>query len=573
MLTIGSIASSSDHGKSLPYCHRFSPLSIPHSLYSTSPSLYLTVATRREDVGVALLKIAYCRRERERNRITGKEASGFLSQFFKMKMETLPSTFSYTNEDQTNLKQLLDAFGSVVSLDDIASAYCQADRNLVITGELLHKMQGSTSGTSISVSQDDLESKTSVSSEYQMDNILENVCVSNSKAKKCSASMGTVSCVIGREYSRHRSVPNETCKKTKPLKLNSTDFPVSEIRDENLKSDSTARNETLHHDIEQFLFKMLGDGFQLEMDVIHDVVGQCGYDMQMSMNKLLDLSASSLAKKDDVIGIDAHKHMGNNPELEDILCEGQPPHLDSRDSELRLPRREKEKRDLQKEVLKALFNAPERIEEKPERIQPIRGDRRRTTYGRFVVKPTEETSLENITFITRRQVSKSGENGENSYEDLREAVKEYWVAMKEYYKAAVDAFTEKDHEKAQNFLQEGHFFMRKAREADEISAQKLLEDSSTEEEFSLNVHLFEPKEAVHMLRLHLPIFSGLPSVQHLKVIVGTNEKDAKEGLRKRMIIKLLNRESIPFTENESGKIIAIRVDEINPEKLSFAKKS
>lgn len=39
------------------------------------------------------------------------------------------------------------------------------------------------------------------------------------------------------------------------------------------------------------------------------------------------------------------------------------------------------------------------------------------------------------------------------------------------------------------------------------------------------------------------------------------------------IIKLLNRESIPFTENESGKMIAIQVDEINPEKLSFAKKS
>ncbi|CAA3019746.1 Hypothetical predicted protein [Olea europaea subsp. europaea] len=499
-----------------------------------------------------------------------------------MKMETLPSTFSYTNEDKRNLKQLLDAFGSVVSLDDIASAYCQADRNLVITCELLRKMQGSTSGTSMSVSQDDLESKTSLSSEYQMDNILENVCASNSKVKKCSASMGTVSCVIGREYSQHRSVTNETCKKTKPLKLNSTDFPVSEIWDENLESDSTARNETLHQDIEQFLFKMLGDGFQLEMDVIQDVVGQCGYDMQMSMDKLLDLSASTLGKKDDVIGIDAHKHMGNNPELEDNPCEGQPPHLNfcersnadiSIGSELRLPRREKEKHDIQKEVLQALFNAPERIEEKSERIQPIRGDKRRTPYGRFVAKPPEDTSLENITFITSRPVGKrSDENGENSYEDLREAVKEYWIAMKEYYKAAVDAFTEKDHEKAQKFLQEGHFFMKKAREADETSAQKLLENSA-EEELSLNVYLFEPKEAVHMLRLHLPTFSGLPSVKHLNVIVGTNEKDAKEGLRKRMIIKLLNRESIPFTENESGKMIAIQVDEINPEKLSFAKKS
>lgn len=98
------------------------------------------------------------------------------------------------------------------------------------------------------------------------------------------------------------------------------------------------------------------------------------------------------------------------------------------------------------------------------------------------------------------------ENGENSYEDLRKAVKEYRVTMKEYFKAvslwapmpaphllqllttpyltpsglhwdlktlsdvsirildwnsifmvsgqAIDAFTEKDHEKSQKFLQE-----------------------------------------------------------------------------------------------------------------------
>ncbi|XP_022846057.1 putative nuclear RNA export factor SDE5 isoform X2 [Olea europaea var. sylvestris] len=495
-------------------------------------------------------------------------------------METLPSTFSYTNEDQKNLKQLLDAFGSVVSLDDIASAYCLADRNLVTTGEVLLKMQGSTSGTSMSVSQDGLERKASVSSEYQMDNILESARVSNSKAKKCSASMGTVSCVIGREYSRHRSLPNESCKKTKPLKLNSNDFPVSEIWDENAESDSPARSETMHRDIEQFLFKMLGDGFQLEMDVIQDVVGQCGYDIQMSMDKLLSLSTSSLGKKDDIIGIDAHK---NNSELEDVPFKGQPSNNDfcersnadiTTGRELRLPRKEKEKQDLQNEVLQALFNAPERIEEKPERIHPIRGDRQRTPYGRFVAKPPEETTLENITFITRRRVNeRSDENGENSYEDLRKAVKEYRVTMKEYFKAAIDAFTEKDHEKSQKFLQEGQFFMKKAREADETSAAKLLENSCEEEEFSLNVHLFEPKEAVRMLRLHLSTLSGLPSVQHLKVIVGTNEKDAKEGLRKRMIIKVLDRESIPFTEDESGKIITIRVDEINPEKQSFAKKS
>ncbi|CAI9769207.1 unnamed protein product [Fraxinus pennsylvanica] len=124
-----------------------------------------------------------------------------------------------------------------------------------------------------------------------------------------------------------------------------------------------------------------------------------------SMDKLLDLSPSTLGKKDDIIGIDARKIEARDGNF----CDEVISNADiTTGRELRLPRREKDKQDLQK-VLQALFSAPERIEGKPERIQPIRGDRQRTTYGRFVAKPLKETSLENITFITRRQVSERSE--------------------------------------------------------------------------------------------------------------------------------------------------------------------
>ncbi|KAL0443519.1 UNVERIFIED_CONTAM: hypothetical protein Slati_2074600 [Sesamum latifolium] len=63
-----------------------------------------------------------------------------------------PSSFSYTDEDQKNLKELLEAFGSIVSLDDIASAYCEAGRNLCFAAEILCNNQGSISGTSSSKS-------------------------------------------------------------------------------------------------------------------------------------------------------------------------------------------------------------------------------------------------------------------------------------------------------------------------------------------------------------------------------------------------------------------------------------
>lgn len=39
------------------------------------------------------------------------------------------------------------------------------------------------------------------------------------------------------------------------------------------------------------------------------------------------------------------------------------------------------------------------------------------------------------------------------------------------------------------------------------------------------------------------------------------------------ILELLERESIKWTEEGSGQIIVIRVDKINPKRLSFAKKA
>lgn len=103
-------------------------------------------------------------------------------------METLPSSFSYGDEDRKNLQQLLEAFGSVVSLEDIASAYCKAGRDPSFAGDILCNLQASTSTT--------------------------------------------------------------------------------------LSSENTEKSDTVHNDVEEFLFKMLGDGFSLDMSTIQNVVGK-----------------------------------------------------------------------------------------------------------------------------------------------------------------------------------------------------------------------------------------------------------------------------------------------------------
>lgn len=169
------------------------------------------------------------------------------------------------------MKQLLDAFGSAVSLEDIASAYCRADRNVYDAGELLCNLLGSTSSSSTYASKE--ESLGSDDDFLDKSNLSERNGIA-SKQKKGSASMGTVSGLIGREYSWSGPSRNESPKPNKPLKLYSEELPSSEIWDEKVPVNTLATAERMPTDTEEFLFKMLGDGFQLDMNIIQEVLGK-----------------------------------------------------------------------------------------------------------------------------------------------------------------------------------------------------------------------------------------------------------------------------------------------------------
>lgn len=462
-----------------------------------------------------------------------------------------PSGISLDEEEQKNLEQLFEAFGSAVSLKDIASAYCQAGRNVYTAAEILFDMQGSTSSNSTFTSKDGLEGA-SASSDLSSDSFLgksrEERNSTSTKPKKFSVSMGTVSGIIGREYARQRPSSNEPRGVTKPLKLNSSELPASEIWVEKMPPDIQARSETMHEDVEEFLFTMLGNGFGLNRNIIREVLGLCGYDPGMSMKKLMVLSASSLEKSDNVSSVVAQTISSKQP-MEKSL---------------------NERYELQKEVLESLFSAPERVEEEPKRIRPVR----KKAFGQVVTEPLRDTPLTDRKIVTVKPKVTDDENEENdgSYEFLRKAVKEYWTTMKDYYEAAVDAFAKGDHARAYKLLEEGHFFMNKAREAEEKSASKLVETRDDAEEMSIDLCEYEPKEAIRLLKFHLTSLCGIPSIQYLKLIIGTSDNDAKEAARKRMILKLLERGSITWTEEGNGQLIVIRVDEINPKRLSFVKK-
>lgn len=167
------------------------------------------------------------------------------------------------------LKSLFDAFGSAFSLNEIASAYLKAGYNADLAGEILFQMQGSTSSSASNGelgNGDNLGQYKVLEKSYQVKG---NQKTGKSKVQPFSA--GTVSNVIGKEYARSKPSANNITKVYKPVKVG-----VKALHESPSEGDCTGipSDFHLHHDMEDFLFKMLGDGFKLKREVIREVLGR-----------------------------------------------------------------------------------------------------------------------------------------------------------------------------------------------------------------------------------------------------------------------------------------------------------
>lgn len=485
------------------------------------------------------------------------------------RMKGPSSDVTFSSDDDKNLEWLLEVFGSKISPDDMASAYCEAGGDIHKANEILCNMLGSSSSNDIPISTDDLTKANSSSvgsintdsgvngGGYGRSNEPQKV-VYRPKTRNSGISMGTVSGVIGADYGRSRGSSKETCESTKPVKLMSSEIPASQIWVEKSKTDNL-KNEIMNKDVELFLLKMLGDGFQLDMEVIKEVVGGCGYDVQESMEKLMNMSAPTLDLENATSSMVDHTNsMETIQNLQDLDINTEEKQFSDSTG----------RSNLEREILGKLFTSE--VKQETTTIHPRREPRTRK-YG-VVTGPLEEPVTEFTTPIIKTEAIGGGDGEtEDNYETLREAAMEHWITMKKYYRAAAEAYAKGSYELAKKFVKQGHFFMDKAKEANEMSAKMLTENRNDGESISIDLNNYDPKEAIRLLKTQLKSMCGIPSIHYLKVMVGPSGDETKPNPRKRLICKLLKKEGITWTEEDDGQTMAIRIDVINPKRLSFNK--
>ncbi|CAN4102215.1 unnamed protein product [Withania somnifera] len=456
------------------------------------------------------------------------------------------------------VKALMDAFSSV-SVEEAKCVYKEVNGNLnkamVMLGDMVERKEEDKITSCSSSSGNAGSSLDSNNSDvFVGGHSWQNSGQRKAKTKKLVAATGTVSAMIGKDYVR--TTPKKNCSKFKGL------------------NDETLSN----NDVEQFLCSMLGEGSDLSLAVVRDVLCQCGYEVEKALSVLLELSASSNKQpkisdysanwKEEAVFLhssdgltdrtsDSTSHSSEGEVQDNVWFWGPPGR-----NQLKVPAGNSEHSSsstagnsgsqLPQEILESLFNMPslKSAEHEPTTMNWKNVVKKMTSLGqRFGSCPND--------IPPPQHTHAAGAE----YQLFREAAKQHWESMKFHYQKAATAFSNGQKEHAAYLADQGRLHNRKAQEADEKASQDIFaaRNKDIENIITIDLHGQHVKPAMRLLKLHLLFGAFVRSVRLFRVITGCGAHGVGKSKLKNSVAELLKKERIAWTEENRGTLL-IKLD-------------
>ncbi|CAN6849592.1 unnamed protein product [Brassica oleracea] len=463
--------------------------------------------------------------------------------------------------EKQNIDSLMEAFCSV-SVEEATAAYREAGGDLNRAADVLSNLVDDDPST-ISVASGSSGQETGSTSEYGAgsssscgEDLTRERWFKGGKQNRVIAATGMVSSVIAKDYLK----PNPVKKK---------EFPLAERSSYEVCGNGKKAGD--REKAEQFLSSMLGDDCELSMAVVRDVLCQCGYDVDMALNVLLDMSSSStddsLSGRCSGIGfsdslaessfdIDTSESepsfWGGYSQRDyskalmssaDLFATSQGSSADPfatsygiSDSEPCLPQK----------VLESLFNIPRNPKHEPKAMNWRNVAKKMQSLGGIDGSSSSGEGSQPATLVK-----------DDGYHELRKGANDQWNVTKSYYQKAAEAYSKGGRAHAAYLSEKGRAASKLAQRADERASKDIFvaRNKGIENVITIDLHGQHVKQAMKLLKMHLLLGSYVPSIQTLRVITGCGSHGFGKSKVKQSVTNLLEREGVRYCEENKGTLL------------------